>query len=128
MTYVDLQWPPQFISWFKWTGIANLAVLDLSPVDCMGSKKRISYYTRHTMESLLLPGIMVLFAVIYIVGMWTLRRYFSNKQVTQPHSVARTVVVVEHIAAVSGKGERVKSTVEVIDARFRVQDGNSSHL
>ena len=38
--YVDISWPSVFISWFKWTGIANLAVLDLAPVDCMQVSKR----------------------------------------------------------------------------------------
>ena len=85
VTYVDISWPPIFITWFKWTGIANLAVLDLAPIDCMQVEKgsRVDFYQRHTVEALLLPGICLLFAGIYLSGLFLLRRYFSNKMLVQ---------------------------------------------
>ena len=82
VSYVEIKWPEGFVSAFKWTGIANLAILDISPVDCTRPGKRIDFYQKHTYNVLIIPCVYVGFVAIYLVGVVVVRWYDTARRPT----------------------------------------------
>jgi hypothetical protein len=74
LAYVDVDWPTSFINFFRWTGIANLMILDIAPLDCI-SGSRISYYSKITFHTLIMPITALIFLAVYIGGSFFLKWY-----------------------------------------------------
>jgi len=78
LAYVDVDWPTSFINFFRWTGIANLMILDIAPLDCI-SGSRISYYSKITFHTLIMPITALIFLAVYIGGSFFLKWYLAAK-------------------------------------------------
>jgi hypothetical protein len=72
LTYVDVEWPIGFINFFRWTGIANLMILELAPLDCI-TGSRISYYSKITFHTLIMPMVALIFVTVYVSGLFILK-------------------------------------------------------
>jgi hypothetical protein len=62
------------VNFFRWTGIANLMVLELAPLDCI-SGNRISYYSKITFHTLIMPITALIFLSVYVIGLFSLKWY-----------------------------------------------------
>eukprot|EP00238_Polyblepharides_amylifera_P008541 CAMPEP_0196598512 /NCGR_PEP_ID=MMETSP1081-20130531/94362_1 /TAXON_ID=36882 /ORGANISM="Pyramimonas amylifera, Strain CCMP720" /LENGTH=2025 /DNA_ID=CAMNT_0041924217 /DNA_START=263 /DNA_END=6340 /DNA_ORIENTATION=- len=80
VSYINIKWPSGFISYFKWTGIANLAIIEVAPVDCIGGKNgsRIGFFPSYLFNILMIPMIFCIFVTIYLCGTITLRFYYAH--------------------------------------------------
>lgn len=74
LAYVEVDWPTSFTNFFRWTGIANLMILELAPLDCI-TGSRISYYSKITFHTLIMPITALIFLTVYLTGMFLLRWY-----------------------------------------------------
>jgi hypothetical protein len=78
VTYLSIDWPSQFTSFFKWTGIANLAILDIAPVDCIRPGNRVDFYAKHSFNVAIIPVVFAGMVVLYFVGVVFLKLYYTK--------------------------------------------------